>query len=337
MLPNGYCLLPPRQVCGKGNACLTCDKFATDATFLPELTSQLNRTGQLVETRQAAFLARTGTPMGEDNVWLAGLRTEQNALRAIITKLERHPAPSRPAAGPRRRDDRPHRRDHRQAGGPMTQDRPGNTANLKAAAARRHQAAAQRAEAGLDKLIRSGEQVTFRGGRTRLRGLAGVPLQPPSDPVPDRAPPRPAGRRPGHPPRDRPRRARPGQQRHPHPLRRADRPQGPAPRRGHPPAPGAGGRTRRESAAAPAPRPFERRNRRHAARPNPRTARHLTQPALSRTRLQRLLPAKMPKMILKTADKSFGITDTASRSRPWSPGRRPEPKSSGRSCRCCPR
>jgi integrase len=96
MLPNGYCLLPPRQVCDKGNACLTCDKFATDATFLPELTSQLNRTGQLVETRQAAFLARTGTPMGEDNVWLAGRRTEQNALRAIITELERHPHPADP-------------------------------------------------------------------------------------------------------------------------------------------------------------------------------------------------------------------------------------------------
>ena len=44
ILPNGYCLLPPRQVCGKGNACLTCDKFATDATFLPELQTQLART-----------------------------------------------------------------------------------------------------------------------------------------------------------------------------------------------------------------------------------------------------------------------------------------------------
>jgi uncharacterized protein DUF6262 len=55
----------------------------------------------------------------------------------------------------------------------MTQARPGNTANLKAAAARRHQAAAQRAEAGLDKLIRSGEQVTFRG----LARASGVSLE----------------------------------------------------------------------------------------------------------------------------------------------------------------
>jgi hypothetical protein len=55
----------------------------------------------------------------------------------------------------------------------MTQARPGNTANLKAAAARRHQAAAQRAEAGLDTLIRSGEQVTFRG----LASASGVSLE----------------------------------------------------------------------------------------------------------------------------------------------------------------
>ncbi|WP_406002388.1 hypothetical protein [Streptomyces sp. NBC_00829] len=40
ILPNGLCLLPPRQACAKGNACLTCDKFATDTTFLPELTAQ---------------------------------------------------------------------------------------------------------------------------------------------------------------------------------------------------------------------------------------------------------------------------------------------------------
>ena len=29
ILPNGYCLLPPRQSCDRGNACLTCDKFGT--------------------------------------------------------------------------------------------------------------------------------------------------------------------------------------------------------------------------------------------------------------------------------------------------------------------
>jgi len=88
ILPNGWCLLPPRQVCVKGNACLTCDKFATDATFLPELTTQLARTGQLIDERRTAFTARTGQQMSEDNIWLAGRRQEQDALGRIIVKLE---------------------------------------------------------------------------------------------------------------------------------------------------------------------------------------------------------------------------------------------------------
>jgi integrase len=88
VLPNGWCLLPPRQVCAKGNACLTCDKFATDATFLPELQTQQARTGQLIEERRAAFQARTGQEMGDDNVWLAGRRQEHDALGRIILTLE---------------------------------------------------------------------------------------------------------------------------------------------------------------------------------------------------------------------------------------------------------
>jgi integrase len=89
ILPNGWCLLPPRQVCVKGNACLTCDKFATDASFLPELQTQQARTGTLIEERQAAFLARTGREMGADNVWLAGRRQEHDALGRIVVNLER--------------------------------------------------------------------------------------------------------------------------------------------------------------------------------------------------------------------------------------------------------
>jgi hypothetical protein len=88
ILPNGWCLLPPRQVCVKGNACLTCDKFATDVTFLPELQSQLARTGQLIDDRREAFKARTAQEMGNDNVWLAGRRQEQDALSRIILTLE---------------------------------------------------------------------------------------------------------------------------------------------------------------------------------------------------------------------------------------------------------
>ncbi len=88
ILPNGWCLLPPRQSCIKGNACLTCDKFATDPTFLPELQAQMARTGQLMDQRGAAFQARTGQQMSEDNIWLAGRREEHDALGRIIVKLE---------------------------------------------------------------------------------------------------------------------------------------------------------------------------------------------------------------------------------------------------------
>lgn len=87
VLPNGWCLLPPRQTCTKGNACLTCDKFATDSTFLPELQSQKDRTETLIEQRRAAFLARTGQPMDEDNIWLTGRRQEHDALGRVIIAL----------------------------------------------------------------------------------------------------------------------------------------------------------------------------------------------------------------------------------------------------------
>lgn len=88
ILPNGYCLLPPRQVCGKGNARSTCDKFAADATFLPELKIQQTRIRQLVEERPRAFRTRTGQEMSDDNIWLAGRRQEKDALGRIIIELE---------------------------------------------------------------------------------------------------------------------------------------------------------------------------------------------------------------------------------------------------------
>lgn len=88
ILPNGWCLLPPRQLCTKGNACLTCDKFATDATFLPELETQRARTDRLINERREAFRARTGQDLTDDNVWLAGRRQEQDALGRIILTLE---------------------------------------------------------------------------------------------------------------------------------------------------------------------------------------------------------------------------------------------------------
>ena len=87
ILPNGLCLLPPRQVCNRGNACLTCDQFATDASYLDEHQQQLGRLIELIEQRKTLFERRTGQPMGEDNVWLHGRRREQRALGDIITAL----------------------------------------------------------------------------------------------------------------------------------------------------------------------------------------------------------------------------------------------------------
>jgi hypothetical protein len=87
VLPNGLCMLPPRQTCHRGNACLTCDKFTTDASYLPEHEQQLEKLTELIEQRQAAFRARTGEEMTGSNVWLEQRLTEQHALEKIITVL----------------------------------------------------------------------------------------------------------------------------------------------------------------------------------------------------------------------------------------------------------
>jgi integrase len=87
ILPNGWCLLPPRQVCERGNACLTCDKFATDRSYLSEHEQQLNLVAQLIDTRKQAFEARTGREMTDENIWLVERRKEQQALGKIIAAV----------------------------------------------------------------------------------------------------------------------------------------------------------------------------------------------------------------------------------------------------------
>ena len=47
-LPNGHCGLPARQDCPHANACLTCDHFSTDITFLPTHRRQLGEAEELV-------------------------------------------------------------------------------------------------------------------------------------------------------------------------------------------------------------------------------------------------------------------------------------------------
>ncbi len=87
VLPNGLCLLPPRESCDRGNACLTCDKFATDRSYLDEHTQQLSLLDSLIERRREAFKAKTGREMDERNVWLEQRREEQRALQRIIGTL----------------------------------------------------------------------------------------------------------------------------------------------------------------------------------------------------------------------------------------------------------
>ena len=87
ILPNGVCLLPPAKRCDRGNACLTCDHFATDARHLEELRAQLAATEELIQARQTQHRQRTGAEMGPDHIWLTERNTELASLRAIIAAL----------------------------------------------------------------------------------------------------------------------------------------------------------------------------------------------------------------------------------------------------------
>ncbi|MFI6476227.1 tyrosine-type recombinase/integrase [Streptomyces sp. NPDC050516] len=113
VLPNGYCTLPPRQACNKGNACLSCTKFVTDATFADALLRQHDETRELVQRRQAAHRERFGENMNEDNVWLQGRNEEIAALTAIlhtIDSVHREDGtivPLRGAGTPQQRPDSP--------------------------------------------------------------------------------------------------------------------------------------------------------------------------------------------------------------------------------------
>jgi len=87
ILPNGFCTLPPRQSCDKGNACLSCTKFVTDQSFAPALEQQRRETLQLIERRQDAHAQRFGEPMTDDNIWLRGRREEAAALDSILSAI----------------------------------------------------------------------------------------------------------------------------------------------------------------------------------------------------------------------------------------------------------
>lgn len=88
VLPNGVCLLPPLKSCDKGNACLSCGHFATDATHLTELRHQLAATEELIEKRRDQYRQRSGRELGDDNIWIIERRREIASLQAIIDRLE---------------------------------------------------------------------------------------------------------------------------------------------------------------------------------------------------------------------------------------------------------
>ncbi|MET9340741.1 tyrosine-type recombinase/integrase [Nonomuraea sp. NPDC003804] len=91
ILPHGYCLLPPLQSCDKGNACLSCGVFVTDDSHQEVLQQQLDQTDALVERTRAAFAARHGRPMPEDNVWLAERLRERQALLRLLAVMRTAP------------------------------------------------------------------------------------------------------------------------------------------------------------------------------------------------------------------------------------------------------
>lgn len=90
-LPNGWCLLPPLQSCDKGNACLSCSVFVTDATHEPTLRRQQAETEALITRTTNAFREKHGRAMPEDNVWLAQRRAEQAALTRLLDTMADHP------------------------------------------------------------------------------------------------------------------------------------------------------------------------------------------------------------------------------------------------------
>jgi hypothetical protein len=108
VLPNGLCMLPPRQTCNRGNACLTCDKFTTDASSCPNTSSSSRSSASWSPSAKPRFAPAPAMEMTSSNVWLEQRLTEQRALEEIITvlrdpQLAEHPdhAVRGPATGAR--------------------------------------------------------------------------------------------------------------------------------------------------------------------------------------------------------------------------------------------
>ncbi len=99
ILPNGWCLLPPLQSCGKGNACLTCSVFVTDQTHEQALERQLADTAALIDRATTDFAQRHGRPMPADNIWLAQRQAEHAALTRLLAAMQAAPGRAVQGAG----------------------------------------------------------------------------------------------------------------------------------------------------------------------------------------------------------------------------------------------
>ena len=181
ILPNGWCMLPPKQRCSRGNACLGCDEFVTDGRHRDEHAHQIEVTVQLIDARQATFRQRYGTAMPDDNVWLVERHAELDALGKIIAAIDTVPDDLgvRGAGSPQANSVAPI----------STTGDDGMNPQLQAATGAGTPRSSARADAALQAMSCRGEtyHVRLRGpGCLRVHRL---PLSRPTTASPDRGPP----------------------------------------------------------------------------------------------------------------------------------------------------
>jgi hypothetical protein len=72
-LPNGYCGLPLQQHCPHPNACLSCESFLTDLTFLEQHREHLARVEQQLEQAQGSGWERIAESNESDRINLINI------------------------------------------------------------------------------------------------------------------------------------------------------------------------------------------------------------------------------------------------------------------------
>ncbi len=72
-LPNGYCGLPLQQHCPHPNACLSCDSFLTDLTFLAQHREHLVRVDEQLASARASGWERIAESNESDRINLINI------------------------------------------------------------------------------------------------------------------------------------------------------------------------------------------------------------------------------------------------------------------------